>query len=67
MCGITAAITLQRSGSFNGSNDGTDSSGEHAALRQQLQKSLESIAHRGPDASGVWVSDDGTIGTGCEC
>ncbi|GKT50002.1 amidase chyE [Colletotrichum spaethianum] len=63
MCGITAAITLQRSGSANGASGNSDLKGRKT-LHQQLQKSLESIAHRGPDASGVWVSDDGTIGLG---
>ncbi|KAI8190030.1 Amidase chyE [Colletotrichum sp. SAR 10_65] len=30
----------------------------------QLEKSLETIAHRGPDASGIWISEDGAIGLG---
>ncbi|KAK2058796.1 asparagine synthase [Colletotrichum caudatum] len=61
MCGITASITLQRSGSLNGANGSADVEGCET-LRQELQQSLKSIAHRGPDASGVWISDDGTIG-----
>ncbi|KAF9881351.1 asparagine synthase [Colletotrichum karsti] len=103
MCGISAAIKLQRSGSAdtNGTNGvdghqktnghngniGSDSSldieikvngnekigahgtngdvGEkHGLLRQQLQESLKTIAHRGPDASGIWINDDGSVAFG---
>lgn len=71
MCGITAAITLQRSDSANRNRDSNETNGakskakkisEHGTLRQQFQQSLEAIAHRGPDASGVWISDDATVG-----
>ncbi|KAF4868374.1 Amidase chyE [Colletotrichum siamense] len=77
MCGITAAITLRRGASDNGVNgtngtNGTNGKAEHAhsersnaeTLRSQLEKSLETIAHRGPDASGIWISEDGAIGLG---
>ncbi|KAF9873700.1 asparagine synthase [Colletotrichum karsti] len=76
MCGITAAIKLRRSGSVNGingvkSNGSSDLNGheqnertKHGALYHQLEESLQKIAHRGPDASGIWVSEDGTIGLG---
>ncbi|KAI8243623.1 Asparagine synthase [Colletotrichum sp. SAR 10_99] len=77
MCGITAAITLRRGASSNGVNgtngtNGTNGKAEHAhsersnaeTLRSQLEKSLETIAHRGPDASGIWISEDGAIGLG---
>ncbi|KAL0944887.1 asparagine synthase [Colletotrichum truncatum] len=74
MCGITASIALQRSGSTNGTNgiqrtnrlNGHDRNGlrKHEALHQQLQESLGAIAHRGPDATGVWISDEGSIGLG---
>ncbi|KAJ0314066.1 hypothetical protein Brms1b_007215 [Colletotrichum noveboracense] len=77
MCGITAAITLRRRASSNGVNgtnctNGTNGKAEHAhsersnaeTLRSQLEKSLETIAHRGPDASGIWISEDGAIGLG---
>lgn len=76
MCGITAAITLRRGASSNGVNgtngtNDTNGKAEHAhsdrsnaeAIRSQLEKSLETIAHRGPDASGIWISQDGAIGT----
>ncbi|KAI3555923.1 asparagine synthase [Colletotrichum abscissum] len=73
MCGITAAITLQRSDSASRDRDSIGTNGtkskakkisEHGTLRQQFQQSLEAIAHRGPDASGVWISDDATVGLG---
>jgi asparagine synthase (glutamine-hydrolysing) len=31
-------------------------------LHQKLHNSLDKIAHRGPDARGVWISDDGLVG-----
>lgn len=34
------------------------------ALSDQLQRGLDAIKHRGPDGSGIWVSQDGSIGIG---
>ncbi|TDZ20945.1 Amidase chyE [Colletotrichum orbiculare MAFF 240422] len=62
--------TNGRNGYTNGSNgtngyNGVNGHGKkHAILRQQLHKSLATIAHRGPDASGIWISDDGSIALG---
>ncbi|KAK1484239.1 asparagine synthase [Colletotrichum cuscutae] len=65
MCGITATIKLRRSGTLPGSNGNShNSSPSPQALHSQLAESLVSIAHRGPDAEGIWMSDDGTIGLG---
>ncbi|KAK1502017.1 asparagine synthase [Colletotrichum costaricense] len=65
MCGITATIKLRRSGTLPGSNGNShNSSPSRQALHNQLAESLVSLAHRGPDAEGIWMSDDGTIGLG---
>ncbi|KAL0935908.1 asparagine synthase [Colletotrichum truncatum] len=77
MCGITATIKLRRSvpgtevNGTNGANHGIGLNGEalngqrqDTGLRDQLEESLQTIAHRGPDASGVWISKDGCIGLG---
>jgi len=33
-----------------------------ADLWTKLNKSLDLIAHRGPDEKGVWISDHGVVG-----
>ncbi|KAL2760695.1 hypothetical protein ACRALDRAFT_1078690 [Sodiomyces alcalophilus JCM 7366] len=38
--------------------------GARENLASQLQAAVEAIQHRGPDGSGVWVSDDGRVGLG---
>lgn len=58
MCGITATIALGQGSKTNGHVKKVDNS----PLRKELEESLKAIAHRGPDASGVWISDDGAIG-----
>lgn len=64
MCGITATITLRRGKPGSDANGYiTNGHGDHSTLHKQLNESLETIAHRGPDASGIWISEDGTIGT----
>lgn len=35
----------------------------HIVLSKELEASLDRISHRGPDARGVWVSQDGRVGT----
>ncbi|KAI8310542.1 Amidase chyE [Colletotrichum sp. SAR11_59] len=60
MCGITATIALGQGSKTNGHVKKVDNS----PLRKELEESLKAIAHRGPDASGVWISDDGAIGLG---
>lgn len=32
-------------------------------LEEQLNKSLDLIAHRGPDAKGIWIDESGNVGT----
>lgn len=54
MCGVTAYLTQQPI--FNQAvkppND----------PEQTLDNSLDSIKHRGPDARGQWISNDGRVG-----
>ncbi|GJC92806.1 asparagine synthase [Colletotrichum higginsianum] len=65
MCGITATIQLRRErGSHSVNGHGQDSLQKHDTLRKQLAESLASIAHRGPDAEGIWISEDGGIALG---
>lgn len=51
MCGITVAVAL-RGTSFAEKED----------ISGHLKESLARIAHRGPDAQGVWISEDGRLG-----
>lgn len=61
MCGISAWLSLgtpQQNGHTNASEK------HRTKLATQLDCSVESMRHRGPDAKGVWVSPDGTAGLG---
>lgn len=60
MCGISARVALGPSNGSKAAKASLESSLE--AIRGQLDKSLDAIAHRGPDAKGIWVSDDGGVG-----
>jgi len=51
MCGIIAV--------FDSETGKPSHSGD---LSTQIQDSLGYIAHRGPDATAVWVNDDATCG-----
>ncbi|KXH66828.1 asparagine synthase [Colletotrichum salicis] len=71
MCGITATVRLRRSSTLPRTNGGASLNGHGEnglpncqVLRKKLAQSLANIAHRGPDAEGIWISDDGTIGLG---
>jgi asparagine synthase (glutamine-hydrolysing) len=55
MCGITVSIALGR-------DRRPSTPEERADLESRLSKSLDLIAHRGPDAKGIWVNDDGSVG-----
>jgi len=57
MCGITVRISLSPS---NGSN--APKTPRVEAIKSQLDRSLDLIAHRGPDSKGTWVSDDNSVG-----
>jgi asparagine synthase (glutamine-hydrolysing) len=41
-----------------------DKTSDNKSLAVQLQASIDSINHRGPDESGVWISADGRVGLG---
>lgn len=76
MCGISACLTLPPGHHFhtealNGyasglseldNNYGDDKRRELQNLQDQLRRSLDAIGHRGPDAQGVWASEDGFVG-----
>jgi asparagine synthetase B (glutamine-hydrolysing) len=51
MCGIIAVFDSQPGRSYKPDE-----------LLSQIQDSLGYIAHRGPDASAVWVNEDATCG-----
>jgi asparagine synthase (glutamine-hydrolysing) len=56
MCGITACLDFKkREKSVNGSNKGQ-------SLEEEIEKSLDLVKHRGPDARGQWISSDGRVG-----
>lgn len=57
MCGISVRISLRPS-------DGSDApkKPDVESIKGQLDRSLDLIAHRGPDSKGIWVSDDGSVG-----
>ncbi|KAL8809350.1 MAG: hypothetical protein Q9200_003487 [Gallowayella weberi] len=78
MCGITASLSLanrhdntqyhQSSKLQNGSTeDGEMDNGEPTtnvlkSVRDQVNHSLDTIKHRGPDSHNCWVSGDGRVG-----
>ena len=68
MCGIVASCRCLRAGQTTAAN--REGSVNHRIkmspqqLSQQLQQGLDAIIHRGPDGSGTWVSQDGSIGLG---
>lgn len=57
MCGFTAVVSLSiqpLDPSFSALSDDQTTS--------KLDRSLEAITHRGPDARGKWTSEDGRVG-----
>lgn len=70
MCGITVSIALGRRDPSQDISQGIGQANptqgiitpNASSLERQLSKSLDLIAHRGPDAMGVWVSADERIG-----
>ncbi|GKT54487.1 asparagine synthase [Colletotrichum tofieldiae] len=71
MCGITATIKLRRGGRLDTVNEqsshngqGQNNSQKYNNLYKRLAESLSTIAHRGPDAEGIWISEDESIGLG---
>ncbi|KAK3311058.1 asparagine synthase [Chaetomium strumarium] len=61
MCGISVSIRLDRrqTGRATGAACQQET---RTKLETQLSKSLDLIAHRGPDAKGIWINDDASVG-----
>ena len=60
MCGISVIVTLDdhlRSKEANSVNGDIRSK-----ISEELEESLETIAHRGPDSQGKWISEDNRVG-----
>jgi asparagine synthase (glutamine-hydrolysing) len=55
MCGITCAVALRGHGPLAKAK-------ERGELEKTLEKSLDTIKHRGPDANGYWISEDYRVG-----
>ncbi|KAK4982961.1 hypothetical protein LTR66_009015 [Elasticomyces elasticus] len=72
MCGISCILTLQNSshehaqpGALpNGHDHQTNGDTDRARLARELDESLESIKHRGPDSRGQWISDNKRVAFG---
>lgn len=56
MCGISCVVAVDKRDEANGQS----STGKE--LQSELDASLEYIKHRGPDAKGIWTSDDQRVG-----
>lgn len=70
MCGISCILSLANASHQhahdlpNGTQgDAAKSSPGRNGLEKELLASLEQIRHRGPDATGTWISDDCRVGT----
>lgn len=59
MCGIAASIAAPQQRNADGNSDLTTET-----LRTQLAGSLETLYHRGPDDSNVWISPNNTVALG---
>ncbi|KAF2826988.1 glutamine-hydrolyzing asparagine synthase [Ophiobolus disseminans] len=55
MCGISCAVTLRGHKPL---------CGDRASLSRTLDESLNTIKHRGPDANGQWISENGRVALG---
>ncbi|RYO99265.1 hypothetical protein DL763_001629 [Monosporascus cannonballus] len=76
--GINGHVNGQVNGHINGTRANGNVNGDSAKpslesyadeisrqkLALQLQAAVDAIQHRGPDGSGLWVSDDGRVGLG---
>ncbi|KYK57106.1 asparagine synthetase [Drechmeria coniospora] len=76
MCGFLASCPCPRLIQDESSNGDTNGDGSHNVqnlkganepwtrdeLRRRLQDGIDAIRHRGPDGSGVWVSEDDQVG-----
>ncbi|EAQ89391.1 hypothetical protein CHGG_06010 [Chaetomium globosum CBS 148.51] len=58
MCGIAVSIALDRRQRQPCTPE------TRAELETKLSDSLDLIAHRGPDAKGIWINEDASVGLG---
>ena len=60
MCGISVIVTLE---SHLRGKEINDVDGDlRSKISKQLDESLDTIAHRGPDSRGKWISEDNRVG-----
>ncbi|KAI8948812.1 glutamine-hydrolyzing asparagine synthase [Xylaria longipes] len=65
MCGFSTCISLSGSNLNGHSNNGLchgETNGVAQDLAADLKASVDLINHRGPDDSGIWISEDGHVG-----
>ncbi|KAM3417221.1 hypothetical protein BST61_g5480 [Cercospora zeina] len=67
MCGFSACVCLPSTPTAKSTDDSSiqqlsDSKGSSQCLKAELGASLESLEHRGPEVSGIWISDDAQVG-----
>lgn len=66
MCGISVVVSLDRNvpskdDTLPGNNIPADNAARDA-LKADLLSSIDQIAYRGPDAQGVWINPNNTVG-----
>ncbi|CAI6101093.1 unnamed protein product [Clonostachys chloroleuca] len=76
MCGITVCVACPQqlvsngltngltNGHTNGHINGHVNGSSTSSLREKMQASISMINHRGPDETGIWISDDSKIALG---
>ena len=71
MCGISVVVPLRRVVSPGNHSNGINGTGVNGvngvnrsstSLEKRLASSLDLIAHRGPDAQGIWTDPTKTLG-----
>jgi asparagine synthetase B (glutamine-hydrolysing) len=62
MCGISAVVSLSPKPLDRGLTQPGNNDNEEHCSSSTLDKSLEAIAHHGPDARDTWMSRDGRVG-----
>ena len=63
MCGITAIVSLDNRTRRKCPVDVSHDDVGKERLTRKIHESLNIIEHRGPDSSGVWISEDERIGS----
>ena len=60
MCGISVIVTLV--GHLRGKEVNDVIGDIRSKISDEMDESLETIAHRGPDSRGKWISEDNRVG-----